>query len=84
MYINTGTYLPLIQRTDDGAGFYSEHRMTIAFFYKESEDSGGRVGNGPTADIWNGFRRKLYAPSLAGFSEPSLAASLAEDSTEGK
>jgi UDP-2,3-diacylglucosamine pyrophosphatase LpxH len=84
MYINTGTYLPLIQRTDDGAGFYSEHRMTIAFFYKESEDSGGRVGNGPTADIWNGFRRKLYAPSLAGFSEPSLAASLAKDSTEGK
>ena len=84
MYINTGTYLPLIQSTDDGAGFYSEHRMTIAFFYKETEDVGGRIGNGPTADIWNGFRRKLYVPSLVSFSEPPLAASLAGDATGGE
>ena len=43
----------------------------------------GRIGNGPTADIWNGFRRKSYVPSLVGFSEPPLAASLAGDAAGG-
>lgn len=60
MYINTGTYLPLIQQTDDGKGFYSAHQMTMAFFYKRDEDESQRADFGPTVDIWNGIRRKMY------------------------
>ena len=60
MYINTGTYLPLVQRTlQDGFGV--AYRMTMAFFYRGDEDSEGKAGNTPSMEIWNGIRRKVYA-----------------------
>ncbi|RPI19266.1 MAG: hypothetical protein EHM58_02085 [Ignavibacteriae bacterium] len=61
MYINTGTYMPLIERTLNKNDFSSAHRMTMAYFFKSDEDTKDRVGNGPTVDIWNGMRMKVYA-----------------------
>lgn len=60
MYINTGTYLPLIDRALDEKSFSRSHRMTLAFVYKDSEDREGRQGSGPTLDLWDGIRRKTY------------------------
>jgi len=61
MYINTGTLLPLIQRTKSRDGFATAAQMTIAFFYRADEDRTGRADLGPTLDLWNGIRRKTYA-----------------------
>lgn len=61
MYINTGTYLPLIARALDEQSFSRSHRMTLAFFYTDAEDRDGRQGRGPTLDFWDGIRRKTYA-----------------------
>jgi UDP-2,3-diacylglucosamine pyrophosphatase LpxH len=60
MYINAGTYLPLIARALDEQSFSRSHRMTLAFFYKDVEDQEGRQGRGPTLDFWDGVRRKTY------------------------
>lgn len=59
MYINTGTYLPLIQCACKN-GFSSAHQMTIALFYRPDEDVSDKVGNAPTVDIWYGIKRKAY------------------------
>ncbi len=61
LYINTGTYLPLVERTADASGFASSHQMTMAFFYKDGEDRKGRARGGPTVDFWSGIKRKEYA-----------------------
>ncbi len=62
MYINTGTYQPLIEQTRDGAGFSSAHRMTMLFFYRKDEDTDNKAHNDlPTLDLWNGIKRKAYA-----------------------
>jgi UDP-2,3-diacylglucosamine pyrophosphatase LpxH len=60
MYINTGTLLPLIQRTSSRDGFSTASQMTMAFFYKTEEDKTARADRGPTLDLWNGIRRKTY------------------------
>jgi UDP-2,3-diacylglucosamine pyrophosphatase LpxH len=60
MYINTGTLLPLIQRTTSRDGFSTTAQMTVAFFYRADEDTTGRADRGPTLDLWNGIRRKNY------------------------
>jgi UDP-2,3-diacylglucosamine pyrophosphatase LpxH len=60
LYVNTGTYLPLIERTADATGFATSHQMTMAFFYKDGEDLKGRARGGPTVDLWNGIKRKEY------------------------
>jgi UDP-2,3-diacylglucosamine pyrophosphatase LpxH len=60
MYINTGTLLPLIQRTSSRDGFSTASQMTMAFFYKAEEDKTARGDRGPTLDLWNGIRRKTY------------------------
>ena len=60
MYINAGTYLPLIARALDEQSFSRSHRMTLAFFYKDAEDQEGRQGHVPTLDFWDGVRRKTY------------------------
>jgi hypothetical protein len=60
MYINTGTLLPLIQRTSSRDGFSTAAQMTVAFFYRTDEDKTGRADLGPTLDLWNGIRRKNY------------------------
>lgn len=61
MYINTGTYLPLIERSEDGQGYLTTSQMTMVFFYSETEDTRNRAGDGPTLAIWNGVRRKRHA-----------------------
>jgi UDP-2,3-diacylglucosamine pyrophosphatase LpxH len=61
MYLNTGTLLPLIQRTSTGEGFSNASQMTMAFFYRTEEDKSARADAGPTLDLWNGIRRKAYA-----------------------
>jgi UDP-2,3-diacylglucosamine pyrophosphatase LpxH len=58
LYLNTGTYLPLMEKTDDGDGFASSHQMTMAFFYREDEAGAAPRGSGPTLDWWNGIKRK--------------------------
>ena len=61
MYLNTGTLLPLIQRASTGEGFATAMQMTLAFFYRTEEDKSSRGDLGPTLDLWNGIRRKVYA-----------------------
>lgn len=61
MYVNTGTTLPLIQRTSTRKGFDRAGQMTLAFFYNTNENQARRAGPGPTLDLWNGIRRKDYA-----------------------
>ncbi len=60
MYINCGTYLPLIQATRNRKGFATAHRMTMAFFFRADEDENSRKDHGPTLTLWNGIRRKMY------------------------
>lgn len=60
MYINTGTFLPLIRRARDGKSFGASLQMTTVFVYAEDEDTERKL-QGPSLDIWNGTRRKLYA-----------------------
>lgn len=60
MYINTGTFLPLIERTADKQSFFRSNRMTFICFYRHDEDVAGRLGDGPTVDVWDGMKRKDY------------------------
>jgi UDP-2,3-diacylglucosamine pyrophosphatase LpxH len=62
MYVNTGTFLPLIERTDDGHSFAQTNRMSYLCFYNAHEDQQGRLGDGPTVDVWDGIKRKFYTP----------------------
>lgn len=62
LYVNTGTMLPLIERTEDRSGFGSLTQMTMVFVYGSDEDTKARRGDGPTIDVWNGVRRKAYLP----------------------
>jgi hypothetical protein len=59
MYINTGTYLPLIQRAADN-GFAMANQMTMSFFYRGDEDTEGKNGKLPSMELWNGIKRKVY------------------------
>jgi UDP-2,3-diacylglucosamine pyrophosphatase LpxH len=61
MYVNTGTYLPLIERTADRRSFVSSLQMSLAYFYRKDEDTDGKVPDTTSVDIWSGIRRKLYA-----------------------
>jgi hypothetical protein len=61
MYINTGTYLPLIARALDGRSFVSTMQMSIVYLYREDEDTERKVEKTSSVDIWTGIRRKQYA-----------------------
>ncbi len=61
MYVNTGTYLPLIQRAQDEKGFYELNQMTMTFLYKAVEDSNRNADGKPTIDIWIGKKHKNYS-----------------------
>lgn len=61
MYVNTGTFLPLITRARDGRSFASAQQMTMVFAYRADEDRQGKRDDTTSIDIWNGTRRKLYA-----------------------
>jgi UDP-2,3-diacylglucosamine pyrophosphatase LpxH len=61
MYLNTGTYLPLIWKAETN-GFAFDYRMTITFFYLPSEDNrNGNKKGGVSMEFWNGQKRKTYA-----------------------
>ena len=60
MYINTGTFLPLIARARDGRSFASALQMTMVFAYRADEDRQGKRDGTTSIDIWNGARQKLY------------------------
>lgn len=60
MYVNTGTFLPLIERARDRS-YYETHRMTFACFFRGDEDTVSRAGDGPTMDVWDRVQRKEYA-----------------------
>jgi len=60
MYVNTGTFLPLIERADDRKTFFRSNRMTFICFYRKDEDTHDRRGDGPTMDVWDGMKRKDY------------------------
>jgi UDP-2,3-diacylglucosamine pyrophosphatase LpxH len=61
LYVNTGTFLPLISRTRDRHGFATEQQLTMVFAYRADEDLEGKVPGTTSLDIWNGSRRKRYA-----------------------
>jgi len=61
MYINTGTFLPLITRAEDRRSFASALQMTMVYLYRGDEDTQGKRAGTTSLDIWNGTRRKLYA-----------------------
>ncbi len=60
MYINTGTYLPLITRAADQRSFASSMLMTLVYLYRVDEDLDGKQPGTSSMDIWNGVRRKIY------------------------
>ena len=60
MYVNTGTFLPLIERAADRGSFFRSNRMTFNLFYHKGEDVAHRRGDGPTMDVWDGMKRKDY------------------------
>jgi UDP-2,3-diacylglucosamine pyrophosphatase LpxH len=60
MYVNTGTYLPLITRAADQRSFASSIQMTLVYLYREDEDLEGKQPGTSSMDIWNGIRRKIY------------------------
>ena len=60
MYVNTGTYLPLIARAADGRSFASSLQMSLAYFYRADEDTDGKVPGTTSMDLWTGIRRKAY------------------------
>lgn len=57
MYVNTGTFLPFIERARRGSGFYSSGRMTYACVYLEGEGRDPKRTPGPALDVWNGLRQ---------------------------
>ena len=61
MYINTGTFLPYIQKTKDKKSFASAYQMTMVFIYRRDEDTEKGIPNKyPTMELWNGIKRKKY------------------------
>ncbi len=59
VYLNTGTFVPVIDRAADGS-FFESNRMSYVCVYKADEDTEGRADQGPTLDVWDGMRRKNY------------------------
>ena len=61
MYINTGTFLPYIQKTMDNKSFASAFQMSMVFVYRKDEDTDDNMLNDfPTLELWNGIKRKKY------------------------
>jgi hypothetical protein len=68
IYVNTGTWLPLICPAQDGVTFASAKQMTMVFAYAADEDTDGKAG-GPSLDVWQGIRRKLHGTKVPADSE---------------
>jgi UDP-2,3-diacylglucosamine pyrophosphatase LpxH len=59
MYLNTGTFLPVVQKARD-RGFATDYRMTFTVFYRPEEDTRGKQGRTVSCEIWSGRKRKQY------------------------
>jgi hypothetical protein len=62
MYVNTGTYLPLITEAQDGESFASSIQMVYVYVYRADEDLETKQPGTTSMDIWTGIRRKVYFP----------------------
>jgi UDP-2,3-diacylglucosamine pyrophosphatase LpxH len=60
MYVNTGTYLPLITEAEDGESFASSIQMVYVYVYRADEDVETKQPGTTSMDLWTGVRRKLY------------------------
>lgn len=63
MYINTGTYLPFIERVRESpaVSFVNANQLTLLNIYRRDEDlNNGKPNKYPTLDLWNGIKRKSY------------------------
>jgi UDP-2,3-diacylglucosamine pyrophosphatase LpxH len=60
MYINTGTYLPLITEAEDGQSFASSIQMAYVYLYRLDEDLDTKQPGTTSMDVWTGIRRKVY------------------------
>jgi UDP-2,3-diacylglucosamine pyrophosphatase LpxH len=60
MYVNTGTFLPVIMRAADAKSFARSNRLSFVCFYNREEDTRDRADDGPTVEIWDGVKRKRY------------------------
>lgn len=60
MYLNTGTYLPLIARSDDFETFGRSTQMTMTYLFRGDEDTDRKQPGSVSVDVWYGTRRKLY------------------------
>jgi UDP-2,3-diacylglucosamine pyrophosphatase LpxH len=60
MYINTGTYLPLITEAEDGESFASSIQMVYVYLYRVDEDLDTKQPGTTSMDMWTGIRRKVY------------------------
>ena len=60
MYVNTGTYLPLITEAEDGESFASSIQMVYVYLYRADEDLETKRPGTTSMDIWTGIRRKVY------------------------
>jgi len=60
MYLNTGTYLPLIARSDDFKTFGRSTQMTMTYLFRGDEDTERKQPGTVSVDVWYGTRRKLY------------------------
>jgi UDP-2,3-diacylglucosamine pyrophosphatase LpxH len=60
MYINTGTYLPLITEAEDGQSFASSIQMAYVYLYRADEDLDTKQPGTTSMDVWTGIRRKVY------------------------
>lgn len=61
MYVNTGTFLPLISRARDGRTFARAQQIAMVFVYRADEDTQGKLAGTTSIDIWNGTRGKRYS-----------------------
>jgi hypothetical protein len=61
MYVNTGTYLPLITEAEDGESFASSIQMVYVYLYRADEDLERKKAGTTSMDIWTGIRRKVYS-----------------------
>ena len=59
MYINTGTYLPLIQKATL-KGYGIAKKMTITFIYSKNEDNKNKKPQTNSIEFWNGTKQKEY------------------------
>ena len=60
MYVNTGTYLPLITEAEDGQSFASSIQMVYVYLYRADEDLSTKQPGTTSMDVWTGIRRKMY------------------------